>query len=68
MSEIVDLVNKFDKFQKKHAKGDIADFCRYYLAKQADKHKDVQLVGPQPPTPQGQLVKLMGRLLSVFAI
>jgi DNA-binding MarR family transcriptional regulator len=68
MSEIVDLVNRFDKFQKKHHNGDVADFCRYYLAKQADKHKGEKAPGPQPPTPESQLAKIMGRLLSVFAV
>ncbi|RYE25040.1 MAG: MarR family transcriptional regulator [Sphingobacteriales bacterium] len=68
MSEIVDLVNKFDKFQKKHPGGDVAGFCRYFLAKQADKHKGDKSFGPMPPTPESQLAKIMGRLLSVFSV
>lgn len=68
MSEIVDLVNKFDKFQKKHPSGDVAGFCRYFLAKQADKHKGDKTAGHTPPTPESQLAKIMGRILSVFSV
>jgi len=64
MNKTIELVNHWGDFEKKHPDGDIADFCRYYLAHQNKKQdNDGTLVGGVvPPLSDGLLMKIIGRI------
>jgi len=65
--QLVALVNSFHAFEQENPQGEIADFCRYYLAKQ-DLEATPQLNSPHQHIPlDGRLGKILGRL-SRFSI
>lgn len=67
MNTVVSLVNEWDKFEQQHANGDIADFCRYYLAQNA--RRDNNMVGGKlPPSDGSLLMKIMGRLIHIYRV
>ncbi len=64
MNKTVELVNHLSDFEQKHPKGNIDDFCRYYLAHQNKKRTEKgTLVGGVVPTlNDGLLLKIIGRI------
>ncbi len=63
MNKTVKLVNEWGDFEAKHPGANIDDFCRHYLA----SHQKKQVKGPLtggvvPPTSDGLLLKLIGRI------
>jgi DNA-binding MarR family transcriptional regulator len=63
MNKTVALVNEWAKYEAKYPGGDVADFCRYFLAHQNKKEVKGALVGGVIPTvTDGLLLKIMGRI------
>lgn len=63
MNKTIELVTHWGEFEQKHPKGNIDDFCRYYLAHQQQKKVKGQLVGGVvPPFNDGLLMKIIGRI------
>jgi len=63
MNKTVELVNEWARYEAKYPAGDIADFCRYYLAHHNVKELKGALVGGVvPPISDGLLLKLIGRI------
>ena len=58
MNKAVELLTKWDAFDQNYPDGSLADFCRYYLALEAEPQEDGQL--------RGTLLKNMGRIMSAF--
>jgi len=66
MNTVVSLVNEWDKFEQQHANGDIADFCRYFLAQNARREG---LAGGQlPPSDGALLMKIMGKMINEYRV
>jgi DNA-binding MarR family transcriptional regulator len=62
-NKTVALVNAWAGYETKYPDGDIADFCRYYLAHQEVKEVKGALVGGVVPNvTDGLLLKIMGRI------
>jgi DNA-binding MarR family transcriptional regulator len=63
MNKTIKLVNEWGNFEAKHPDANIDDFCRHYLAShQKPKVKGPLTGGVVPPTSEGLLLKLMGRI------
>jgi len=63
MNKTVTLVNEWGAFEAKHPDASIEDFCRHYLAShQTQKIKGPLTGGVVPPTSEGLLLKLIGRI------
>ncbi len=63
MNKTVELVNEWAKYESVHPDGEIADFCRYYLARQARRTVKGSLVGGViPNATDGLLMKIIGRI------
>ena len=63
MNKTIELVNCWGDFEQKYPEGNIEDFCRHYLANQAQKKISGQLVGGViPPFTDGLLLKIIGRI------
>jgi len=63
MNKTVQLVNEWALFEEKHPGANIDDFCRHYLA----AHQQQKVTGPLtggvvPPTSEGLMLKLIGRI------
>jgi DNA-binding MarR family transcriptional regulator len=61
MNKTVQLVNEWGRFEEHHPDGNIEDFCRLFLAKKSEE-KGVLTGGVAPPTSQGLLLKIIGRI------
>lgn len=62
-NKTVALVNAWASYEEKFPSGDVADFCRYYLAHQEVKEEKGALVGGVIPNiTDGLLLKIMGRI------
>jgi DNA-binding MarR family transcriptional regulator len=68
MSKLVDLVNQYDAFEKTNKSTDIADFCRYYLAKEKGADESLMVKGAKPPSDEALMMKTMGYIISAFGI
>jgi DNA-binding MarR family transcriptional regulator len=63
MDKTVELVNVWAEFARKHPAGDIADFCRHYLAhQQQSETKGILVGGVVPAVADGLLLKIIGRI------
>jgi len=63
MNKTVELVNEWAKFEAKYPEGDVADFCRYHLARQERKEEKGMMVGGVIPNiTDGLLLKIIGRI------
>jgi DNA-binding MarR family transcriptional regulator len=63
MNKTVTLVNEWADFEVKHPDGSLADFCRYYLARQKEPGIKGKLVGGVVPGfNDGLLLKIIGRI------
>lgn len=63
MNRTVELVNEWAKFESVYPDGNIAEFCRYYLAHQTQKKVKGSLVGGVVPNvTDGLLMKIIGRI------
>ena len=63
MNKTVRLVNEWGNFEAKHPNANIEDFCRHYLAShQKSKVKGPLTGGVVPPTSEGLLLKMIGRI------
>ncbi|HTD99435.1 MAG TPA: MarR family winged helix-turn-helix transcriptional regulator [Mucilaginibacter sp.] len=63
MNKTVKLVNEWGNFEAKHPNANIDDFCRHYLAShQKQKVKGPLTGGVVPPTSEGLLLKMIGRI------
>jgi DNA-binding MarR family transcriptional regulator len=63
MNKTIKLVNEWGNFEVKHPKANIDDFCRHYLAShQKQKVKGPLTGGVVPPTSEGLLLKMIGRI------
>lgn len=63
MNKTVELVNEWGAFEQKHPKGNLNEFCRYYLAHHKQKNREGMLVGGVVPTlADGLLMKIIGRI------
>lgn len=63
MNKTVKLVNEWGSFEAKYPGANIDDFCRHYLAThQKQKIKGPLTGGVVPPTSEGLLLKLIGRI------
>ena len=63
MNKTVELVNEWGEFEVRHPNASIDDFCRHYLA----SHQQQKVTGPLtggvvPPTSEGLMLKLIGRI------
>lgn len=68
MSTLVTLVNEWDVFEKNNSNADIADFCRYYLAREKGVDEKLMVKGARPPSDESLMLKTMGYILSAFGI
>jgi len=71
MNKVVALVNEWDRFERSHPDGELADFCRYILARR--EQEGAELPGrPADTLPKipdtGMLLKTMGRILAAFQL
>jgi DNA-binding MarR family transcriptional regulator len=63
MNKTVELVNHWGAFEEKHPNGSLEDFCRHYLAQQAQQKIEGTLVGGVVPSfNDGLLLKIIGRI------
>jgi len=63
VNKTVELVNEWASYEAKYPGGDVADFCRYYLAHQNGKEEKGALVGGVIPNiTDGLLLKIIGRI------
>ncbi|MBT1684981.1 MarR family winged helix-turn-helix transcriptional regulator [Dawidia soli] len=63
VNKTVELVNAWARYEAKYPGGDVADFCRYYLAHQDVKEVKGTLVGGVVPNiTDSLLLKIMGRI------
>jgi DNA-binding MarR family transcriptional regulator len=62
MNKTVTLVNEWADFESRHPDGSIDDFCRYYLARKQEAPKGPLVGGVVPPSVNGLLLKLIGRI------
>jgi DNA-binding MarR family transcriptional regulator len=63
MNKTVELVNHWGAFEEKHPNGSLEDFCRHYLAQQAQQKITGTLVGGVVPSfNDGLLLKIIGRI------
>jgi DNA-binding MarR family transcriptional regulator len=63
MNKTIELVNEWGKYEEKFPGGDVADFCRYYLAHQNVREVKGALVGGVIPNiTDGLLLKIIGRI------
>lgn len=63
MNQTVELVRHWGEFEQKHPKASIDEFCRYYLAHNAQKNPDGTLVGGVVPSlKNGLLMKIIDRI------
>jgi len=63
MNKTVELVNEWGEFEARHPNARIDYFCRHYLA----SHQQQKVTGPLtggvvPPTSEGLMLKLIGRI------
>jgi len=63
MNKTIELVNEWGNFESNHPGANIDDFCRHHLA----SHQKQKIEGPLtggviPPTSDGLLLKLIGRI------
>lgn len=68
MNKVVKLVNEWDAFEQTHPAGDVADFCRFYLAQTAMANKSKMVGGHIPPKEEALLMKIMGHIMSAYSI
>ena len=63
MNKIIKLVNEWGGFEADHPDANIDDFCRHYLATH-QQHKNIGPLtgGVVPPTSEGLLLKMIGRI------
>ena len=63
MNKTVALVNAWAVFEEKHPGGTLDDFCRHYLdRRKKQKNKEILTGGVIPPTQEGLLMKIIGRI------
>jgi len=63
MNKTIALVNAWGVFEEKHPDGTLDDFCRYYLDRRKKQKKNAILTGGAvPPTEEGLLMKIIGRI------
>ncbi len=63
MNKTIELVNSWGAFEENHPNGSLDDFCRHYLAKQAQQKIKGTLVGGVVPSfNDGLLLKIIGRI------
>lgn len=67
MSPIVQLVTEWDAYTESHRNASVEEFCRYYLAKQANNDGEL-FGGMAPPDIDSTLAKLVGRLAAMFGV
>jgi len=68
MNKLVTLVNEWDAFEKTNTGTEIADFCRYYLAREKGADETLMVKGAKPPSDEALMLKTMGYILSAFGI
>lgn len=63
MNRTVELVNAWAVFEEKYSDATLDDFCRYYLDRRKKQKKQGVLTGGAiPPTNEGLLMKIIGRI------
>ena len=63
MNKTIQLVNEWGSFEAAYPDANIDDFCRYYLAThQHQKNSGPLTGGVVPPTSEGLLLKMIGRI------
>lgn len=62
LEKIIELVNLWGDFARTHPTGNIADFCRHYLAQQQSETKGILVGGVVPAVADGLLLKIIGRI------
>jgi len=63
MNKTVALVNAWAIFEEKYPEGTLDDFCRHYLdRRRRGKREEVLTGGAIPPTKEGLLMKIIGRI------
>jgi len=69
MNKTVELVNHWSAFEQKHPKGNIEDFCRYYLTHEREKVGETTLQrGLLPQHTDSTLMRLLGRIVKLHSI
>jgi hypothetical protein len=68
MNNLVTLVNEWDAFEKTNTGTDIANFCRYYLAREKGADESLMVKGAKPPSDEALMMKTMGFIISAFGI
>ncbi len=70
MNKAVELITAWGAFDAQHPKSSIEEFCRHYLTHKRENVKEVKLKtgGLLPPTIDGLLMRLMGRIMKLHSI
>jgi DNA-binding MarR family transcriptional regulator len=68
-NKTAELVKQWADFEQTHPEAEIEDFCRYHLISNREKQgADGFLGGNVPPGRDQTLLKLMGRLITMFSV
>jgi DNA-binding MarR family transcriptional regulator len=69
INKTAELVKKWAEFEQEHPDAGLEDFCRYHLISNREKQNlDGFLGGNVPPGRDQMLIKLMGRVVSMFVV
>jgi len=70
MNKAVELITAWGNFDAQHPKNSVEDFCRHYLTHKREKVQEIKLPkgGLMPPTIDGQLMRLLGRIMKLHSI
>ena len=69
INQTAELVKQWAEFEQNHPNANIEDFCRYHLINTREKqNREGFLGGNIPPGRDQMLIKLMGRVTSMFLI
>jgi DNA-binding MarR family transcriptional regulator len=69
INKTAELVKLWAEYEQTHTDAELEDFCRHYLIKGREKHNmDGFLGGNVPPGRDQMLIKLMGRVTTMFLV
>jgi DNA-binding MarR family transcriptional regulator len=68
MKPIVELITEWDTYAGSGKNQSVTDFCKHYLNKRESDYPDKSLESPDAPLLRGSLLRVLGRILSAYAL
>jgi DNA-binding MarR family transcriptional regulator len=69
MNKTIELINLWGAFEENHPKGNVEEFCRYYLAHHGEKVNNPKpKIGLRPVNLDAVLMRLLARIVKLHAI